>query len=42
MHVVINNEPGKKESKTLDFLIAEIIAVKMIGHSVFLVKKTKF
>ena len=42
-HVVINNEPDKKDKKTLDFLKAEIITIKMIGHSVSLVKKkTKF
>ena len=38
-HVVINNEPDKKDKKTLDFLKAEIITIKMIGHSVSLVKK---
>ena len=40
-HVVINNEPDKKDKKTLDFLKAEIIAIKMIGHSVSLLKKNK-
>ena len=39
--MVINNEPGKKDKKTLDFLKAEMITIKMIGHSVSLVKKKK-
>ena len=38
-HVVINNEPDKKDKKTLDFLKAEVITIKMIGHSVSVVKK---
>ena len=42
MHVVINNDPVKKGKKTLDFVKAEMMAIKMIGHSVSLVKKTKF
>ena len=31
----------KKDKKTLDFLKAEMITIKMIGHSVSLVKKKK-
>ena len=37
--MVINNKPGKKDKKTLDFLKAEIITIKMIGHSASFVKK---
>ena len=39
--MVIDNEPGKKDKKTLDFLKAEMIINKMIGHSVCLVKRSK-
>ena len=40
--MVINNKPGKKDKKTLDFLKPELIKTKMIGHSISLAKKTKF
>ena len=30
-----------KKDKTLDFLKAEVITIKMIGHSVSVVKKNK-